>query len=521
MAGDWKIDTYANHGEGIYRVTDQSDLTFPNGALWEAVNCVYESEADNPEAMRGATQVGSTAMGGDVTGLFDYDDGAKLVGVADDGKFYEYSGTDWAAAGTGARKDGNDTTTTNRWSGAMFYGATTAKDLLVVANGVDAPAKYEPTSGWTTLASAPSTGNFPVSWMGRLWLFSGDIAYASAPNNAEGWTIAGGAKQMPIARGQDGSITGAAEHGDSMLVFKKSSVYRIKPTQTFTQADIRRVSSNIGCVSHRTIVQAGSEGAEHLVFASEQGLEMLAATTTDVGFAVRNVTRWIKPLIDARNNSTMAVSWCTFNINRRELYFNYPTGTQTVPKEAVIGNYGRGSRKPPRWTRHDRPNLTCGAIWKEDSTGYEQVVGTTTGKVLRMHVMASATWDGAAFTSRLITPYHTQKRPNWMKEYGYSWVDVNTEANYPVTVNQVLMRRGLAQAPTNKATLSVTGVESGWGEGYWGTAVWGGLGYAGERIRPKGVRRGAGLAHFIESTQWFRLNSEIVASELKGDQIAA
>lgn len=510
-----------NHGEGIYRITDQSDPSFPGGAVWDALNCVYESESDNLEAMRGATRVGTTAMSGAVTGLFDVDMGTKLVASCSDGKFYEYSGTDWAAAATGARKAGNDTTATTRWNGAMFYGATTVKDLLIAGNGIDAPVKYEATSGWTTLTSAPATGNYPVSWMGRLWLFSGDIAYASAPNNCEGWTIAGGAKQMPIARGEGGSIVGAVEHGGVILVFKRSGVYRIRPTQTFTQADIVRVADNIGCVSHRTIVQAGSEGAENLVFASEQGLELLASTSTDVGYAIQNISRWPKAIIDSRNKDRMDVSWCLFNINRRELYFAFPNGTQTVPKVAVVGNFAR-PRKPPRWTRMDRPNLTAATIWREDGTDYVQIVGTTTGYVLRMHVRSSATWNDATFASRIITPYHTQKRPNWMKEYGYTWVDVNTEGDYPVTVNQVLMRRGLpAITAANKATLAVTGVESGWGVGYWGTAVWGGLGYAGERIRPPSVRRGVGLAHYIESSNWFRLNSEIVAYTYKTDQTAA
>jgi len=228
----------------------------------------------------------------------------------------------------------------------------------------------------------------------------------------------------------------------------------------------------------------------------------------------------VKPIVDVRNKDQMDVSWCAFNIDRRELYFTYPTGTQTVPKASIVGNFAR-PRKPPRWTRLDRPNLTCGTIWKEDATDYVQLVGTTTGYVLRMHVATSSTWNDATFSSRIITPFHTQSAPERMKEYGYSYVDVNTEADYPVTVNQVLMRRGLPEAASNRAALSVVGVDSGWGEGYWGTAVWGGQGYAGERIRPPSVRRGVGLAHFIDSSRWFRLNTEVVASNIKGDQIAA
>uniref|UniRef100_A0A6M3KZ04 Uncharacterized protein n=1 Tax=viral metagenome TaxID=1070528 RepID=A0A6M3KZ04_9ZZZZ len=520
MAGNWNVERIYNHGEGIFRVSDRFYPEFPPGAVWDALNCVYENEADNPETMRGASFLGATAMGGAVTGLFDVDSGTKLVASCSDGKFYEYSGTDWAAAGTGTRKASNTTTATLRWSACMFYGATTSKDLLIAANGTDAPVKYEATSGWTTLTDAPATGNFPVSWMGRLWLFSGDIAYASAPNNCEGWTIAGGAKQMPVARGQDGSITGAAAFGDCILVFKRSSVYRIRPTQTFTQADIGIVASNIGGVSHRCITQAGSEGAENLVFVSEQGMEMVGSTNTEIGYAVQNISRWPKPLMEERNRTAMNQAWSLFNIDRRELYFSFPTGSQTVPKTVMVANFAR-PRKAPRWTRLNRQNLTAGCISKGSGADYIQYVGNSDGRVLKMHDASVSDWGGSPFLSQIITQYHTQKRREQIKEYGWSFLDVLTSANYPVAVNQVMMRRGLPAAESNIHTLNVTGVESGWGEGYWGVATWGGTNYAGERIRPITARRGVGLSHIIQSYGWFRLNGEVIASRYKTDQISA
>ena len=519
MAGDWRMDRIINHGAGIYRITDRSDAAFPPGALWDALNCVYESESDNPEAMRGATRVGTTAMGGYVTAIFDYDNGTKLCASCSDGKFYEYT-TDWAAAATGARKSGNNTTTTTRWHDCMFYGATTAKDLLVVCNGIDAPAKYETSTGWTSLGgSPPATGNYPTEFMGRLWLASGDVVYASAPNDCENWTIALGAKQMVVGRGIDGNITGMFQHGGAMLVFKRSSVWRIRPTQTFTAADIMCVSDNIGCISNQTITQCGAEGAIDLVFASEQGLEMIHSTTTDVGINIQNISRGVKPIIEMRNKDTMSISWCLFNIDRRELYFNYPGATKVVPTVGLVANFAR-PRSAPRWTRMDRPNLTCGVIWKEDGTDYVQLAGDTDGRVHRMHVKTATAWSGSPYAGRIITPYHVQGAPERMKEYGYTWLDVQTEADYSVPVKQILMRRGLPSA-SNVATLAVTGVASGWGEGYWGTAVWGGTGYAGERIRPPQVRRGSGISHIIESTRWFRLNAEVVAYNYKTDQIAA
>lgn len=516
MAGNWGKERIFNHGEGIYRISEQSDAEFPSGALWDALNVVYASESTNPESMRGSTRIGATSMGGAVSGLFDYDSGTSLIGAATDGKFYKYT-TDWAV-GSGARATGNSTTANARWNGSMYYGATTAANLLVLCNGIDAPAKYDGTNFTALGGSPPATGNFPTSFMGRLWMASGSILYASAPNNCEGWTIAGGAKQMPIARGKDGDIVGLREHGGVLLVFKATSVYRVRPTATFSEADIAQVSANIGCVSARTMAEAGPEGAEHFTFASSQGLEMVSATDTSVGVNVRNITRWVKPILDNRGREEMGVAWSLFNIDRRELYHFYPVEGQTIPKEGLIGNFAR-ARKPPRWTRMDRQNLTAGTMFIDDGAEI-QVVGDSSGRVFKMHVESSSSWAGSPFTSRIITPFHGQGAPEHMKEYGYSFLDVQTEGAYAVTVIQLLMRRALPSA-SNIGSLTILGAESGWGEGAWGEAVWGGVSYVGERIRPKQARRGAGIAHIISSTRWFRFNSEIVAFKIKRDSIAA
>ena len=69
---------------------------------------------------------------------------------------------------------------------------------------------------------------------------------------------------MGVGRGQDGPILGLRTHGEVLLVFKSNSVWRIRPTLTFTTADITRVSNNIGLVGGRCISAAGSAGAEAL-----------------------------------------------------------------------------------------------------------------------------------------------------------------------------------------------------------------------------------------------------------------
>ena len=85
----WSRDRQYRFGEGVCRVYAQNDPKFPDGALWELSNCVYDLESENPEAMRGSTQVGTTAMADVVSGLFDYKEGTKLLASAENGLFYE------------------------------------------------------------------------------------------------------------------------------------------------------------------------------------------------------------------------------------------------------------------------------------------------------------------------------------------------------------------------------------------------------------------------------------------------
>jgi len=520
MSGRWKVDTYYDTGDGICRVRRQKDPNMPRATFWDLLNMVYDAESDDPEAMRGATFYGNTPLGGAVSNIFDHDDGSKIIATCEDGKIYEY-GTDWAVT-SGARATGNSTTSGLRWSGLTYESATSSKDFTILCNGVDAPIKYDPATGATSLGgSSPSTGNYPVQFQGRAVMAAGDVVYFSKPQDCEKWATSDGGRQIPVAPGTDGDITALFPFGDNLFIFKRSSIYRLNPTLTFDLAEVKLVSSNIGCVAHNAIDQGGPEGAENLIFPSSQGVEMVAATDSRLGFQVRNITRWVKPIIDTRNKSAMASSWGLFNIDRREYYFVFPTGTASTPKEWLIGNFGRAGTRFPRWTRANLNNITAGAMVHLGNGEYAQFAGDTNGRIYRMHIESAATFGDRTFTSRLVTPYRLQGAPFSLKEYGWSHIDVDTEGAYTVTANQVLLRPNLPNPPSNRANLRYIGVQSGWGEGYWGEAVWGGKLYAGERIRPPKARRGAGMAHIVSSTNWFRFNGEAIASKYKRDSLAA
>ena len=521
MAGDWHKERHYNGGMGIYRVTDRRDPKFPDGAFWDLVNMVYDRESDNPEVMRGGTRVGSTAMGGDVTGLFDYNNGSRLVATCEDGKIYEYVSSDWAVV-SGARATGNDTTVTTRWAAEMFYGATTTANLLIMGNGVDNLARFDTTNGAVALGgSPPSAATFPTAWQGKLWVATGSIIYYSATNNCEDWTSGGGGGNIVIYRGFDGNVTGLAAFANNLFIFKRSSIYRIAPTGTLSDISIvKNVDMETGCVNHNTIKEAGPEGGKYLTFLSERGVMAIVTSASSAGFSVIPLDRWIKPILDSRNKDRTDVAFAVWNADRKEYWLHYPSGAATLPNDAVISNFAKG-RLPPRWTRCNLPNFTSGIVFNEGNTDYVHYLGDTAGKVYQMHVGTATTVDGQPVTGTVKEKFYTQGEPESMKEYGWSFVDIETDGDYSVSVSQQMYRPGLSSSSANVHAPDFSEQDSDWGVGQWGVALWGGSGDRGQRLRPKYVRRASGMSHIINCGRWFRYRGVVIASAIKADNIAA
>ena len=517
----WSEESHFNFGGGIYRSTSAIDIKFPNNAVFDALNMVYGQESDNPQTMYGASRIGSTDMGGDVSGLFDYNNGTMLLASSEDGKFYNYTGGDWAAEG-GARASSNSTTAGVRWSGAMFYGGTSSGNLLVLANDDDGddPAKYEGTEV-TALepgsGSIPTNGKYPVVWQARIWLFDGSIAYYSVVDNCEDWTLGNGGGNIAVAKGNDGDITGAAAFANNLFIFKRSSIYRIPPTGSFSsEAVVRNVSNNVGCISHHTI----AEDENGLIFESEHGFERITPSVTSAGFTVNNISRWVKPIVDRKNTTHMKKAWGLYNLDRSEYLGYFPTAASSVPTQGLLCNLSGGRKQ--RWTRMDKSGLTAGTVFVENNTDYIQYVGDENGRVYKMHDSSVYTWDGAAMSSRLVTKYYTQGRPNHMKRYGHAYLNVEVnDTNYLVTARLNLRREGLPAGGDNSASLSDISGSQGWGAGEWGVSLWGGSGTASTRTRPPSSSRGTGMQVTLDSTRWFRPSGIVISSKMLGDKIAA
>ena len=256
-----------------------------------------------------------------------------------------------------------------------------------------------------------------------------------------------------------------------------------------------------------------------LIFRSERGVEALVPSATHAGFRIVNISRTIKPLLDAQNNARMDTSFSLFNLHRKEYHHWFPIGSGTVPTGSVIGNTAR-DRKPVRWTRSNIQNVTAGCIYNDSNVNYYQYVGDNSGDVHRMNVTTETAWGAYSYNVQMLTKYYTQGYPERMKTYGWSFVDAETSGDYNVTVTQVLARSGLPSSAANVDTIAAED-PSGWGVGTWGVAPWGGSGYAGEMIRPLYARRGSGMRLVLRTPLWFKVMGLSIASTLRRQGLAA
>ena len=508
-------DVKYNFANGMYRLIEPNSPEYPNGAAWTLYNMIYERDSTEPEKMKGSTRIGGTTnFGGRVTGLFDYQEGTRLIACDAAGKINQRTAGDFAQATNGT---GFDTDADTRWSGGMFHGVTTNESLLLISNGVDVPQKYTSSAGVSALGgSPPATGKYGTPFVGRWWLASGSTLYYSAADNAEDWTQAGGSIQ--VDRGS-GDITGLTVFMNHLIVFKRDKIFHIAPTSTLESASVWQASGSIGCSSHHTIKESAGRTEGSLFFLSDNGVQGLISTNRTGDFSPANISEFIKPVVDRRSKSNQDTAWADFNEDRGEYWLQYGTSTST-PSEGVIANVVRGQGKV-RWSQHNYAELTAGTAYSS-SDEIIQIVGNVDGQVLQLHIGHDR--DGASYVGRFQSPSYSQGAPGDMKQYRRVFCDVKTNGNYAVGVNLTLARKGWSEPGATQESVENMGVSDGWGVGLWGSAQWGGGGVAGKYVRLSRVRRGHYLRTQIDTTgidQPFKVNGLIIEYESGSKQVTA
>ena len=508
-------DTHYDFSKGMYRLVEPHSPEFPKGFFWAGLNMVYNRGSLEPEKMMGTDRVGGTTdLGGVVTGIFDHQEGTKLLVCDAAGVISERTTGDLATSTGGT---GFDTTATTRWSGMDFYGEDSGVTMTVLCNGVNVRPMYVTGSGISALGGTPpAKGKFPIQFLGRLWMVTGSVAHYSAVDNAEDWSINGGSFAID---GRSGDITGTAVFMDHLFLFKRNRIFHIPPTETIEGTSVRRIAGSVGCSSHFTIKEGSgiSEGA--LFWMSDNGIQAMAPTERSGGFRPVNISEPIKPIVDRRSKTNQATSWALFDEDRAEYYCQYSTTTST-PSEGVIANTAMG-RTRPRWTNHDYNKLTAGNSFIS-SGEVLQLVGDANGRIYQMHQGYDR--NASPYIGRFQSPSYAQGSPHYMKHYGRVFMDVQANGNYDINVSLSVGRKSHPGAGGSTEKLTKLGSSDGWGIGEFGVALWGGSGSAGKWIRPSQVARGYNMrvqAQTSGTDDYFKVAGLIIEADRAARQIAA
>lgn len=170
-------------------------------------------------------------------------------------------------------------------------------------NGIDPPQQWDGaaanTGNWVATTGTVPNGTYMVLAGNRLWI-AGVPAFPSRVFFSDLIPVNNGPLVWPAANvsvfdENDGApITGLGTVGPYVLVAKARSLYVITDLNT---GDARRLSSNVGAVSHRSIA-AAPEGTYFL--AEDSGVFLTN------GSSVKLISDQIQPTIDTVTNRTMA-----------------------------------------------------------------------------------------------------------------------------------------------------------------------------------------------------------------------
>lgn len=201
-----------------------------------------------------------------ITGIYETTVNGTQVRVGTGGdSFREYVSLNWTDR-TGAVTITNDADI--HFSFATFYDNANA-EIVIAANGTDAPLKWTGSGNASALATPPGNFNFPVVHKNRLWVAVDDIVYFSDYRDGETWDTLLNLARFDH-RGED--ITGLYKYADQIIVFQKTAIHAISGGSN-RDLFIQTIVSGEGCASGFSIQEVESRKYGNiLIFLSNQGI---------------------------------------------------------------------------------------------------------------------------------------------------------------------------------------------------------------------------------------------------------
>ncbi|MBP9706761.1 MAG: hypothetical protein KBD78_03905 [Oligoflexales bacterium] len=289
---------------------------------------------------------------------------------------------------------------------------SSGNDIIIAANGLDAPIKWTGSGNAATLAgSPPANFKYILVRKNRLYGSDGEFVYHSALLNGESWDALNWVARFSSQGIYTNEVTGLAKYGDNLVIFKEDAIFMFSG-ENFTDGYIDEVVTGDGCISGHSIVEVASRRFGNiLVFVNRNGeLKGFNGTKNLI-----NISEHIDNTLQTYNQSRFKYS-CGVNYKKYNHYLSSYTSAGTTSNKLIAHDYfldgysGEGDRES---TMLLHSGIAANYLRMMDSGGVESLFSTTyDGWVLKhgtntkdihsgSQIAASPT--GAVRTSNVVT----------------------------------------------------------------------------------------------------------------------
>lgn len=397
---DFELRYYRNFSGGInyYSGPRQvKDTESPN-----AINCDFKG-ASGVGGREGYTEIGSvTDDRTAIYGLSEFNSAStnQLIKFASDGtdiELYHSTGGAWTEVSGTTWTDENNIETVQ--GGSKLYIVNGTSNVMREWNGSAIGAtsngtkckylEYYDKRIWGVDETSTDTLNFSQQSSGTL----GDFTGANAGT-------------VTFQPGSGVEITGIKKFKDYLYVFLENAIYRLSPASAANTFTVELVTSSVGCVSHRSIVQV----EEDLYFAGQDGIYSIGEVANYVSVRTTNKSLRVQTVYEATTEvNKRNIVGAYFNFKYHLFYSLFGGANDSVLVYDIRYQAWQDWRNIAAQDAH----VTKG----DDTTGERGIFfGTpTTGEVFQLHKGTSD--NGTAITSTWFSKSFDEDVPDMMKLY--------------------------------------------------------------------------------------------------------
>lgn len=295
--------------------------------------------------------------------------------------------------------------------------ATVADTLLITTEHRDAPIKWTGTGNCATLGGTPPVGKYVVEFFNYAFIANTSAnperIYWSALFNPESWTTGSDFYRAPDA------ITGVVRRSDSLIIFTKSTITVARFTgDAITPFDFQRLDTNVGCASHRSIVNI--EGVLHWMGGDAHLYRM-------VDYKPERLTEAIPKTIASLNQGAFSISCATDHRELRQYWCAVTNDSSEVNDFVLVLDYLNNEL-----FLYDGMEINSITNWIDSSGNTKTYFGDRTGRIFLTN---SGTSDYPAGIQTAINFYRWTKKfpmsgPNLFKRLRKVKFTINNGGNY-------------------------------------------------------------------------------------------